>query len=567
MNYSAIFHRPMSEYAHAVDETHYIFRLRTAANDIKECTFYFGDRAAMSPEITFTSVPMKKVRSDKYYDYYEVLLETEYLRVAYYFEMNDGNEKAYYLGDCFSKTDDVERYEYFQLPFNLRSDRVVTPEWVKDAVVYNIFPDSFANGKRTMYPRESCIHYNDEQCRSLLGGTIRGIEENLDYIAELGCNCIYLNPFFVANSYHKYDLVDYFHVDPTRGTDEDFRSLVQKAHSMGMKVIIDGVFNHTSWRHEFFQDVLKNGKKSQYYDYFYDLPDEPAFPGAGELPDYLCFAYVADMPKTNTANQGLKDYFCEVGAYWVREFDIDGWRLDVANELDDQFLRAFRNVAKKEKEDLLVIGEVWENANHYVNGNMMDGAMNYDVRRYCGQFFAYKTIDAEEFDARVSNLLMRYPKQATYAQLNLLDSHDVSRFFTECGEDRDKMELSILFLMTFVGMPCIFYGDEKGLSGKTEPEYRRPMEFDRQDLLEDVYKKLIKLRKDHSCLRNGEYETLLAEDGAYAFRRSNENEAVSIYINNGDKDISVPESANVILSKNVNGSTVGKNGYVVILEK
>ena len=147
----------MSEYAHAVDETHYIFRLRTEVNDIKECTFYFGDRAAMSPDIPFTPIPMKKVRSDKYYDYFEVSLETEYLRVAYYFEVNDGNEKAFYLGDCFSKTDELDRYEYFQLPFNLRSDRIVPPEWVKDAVVYNIFPDSFANGKRNMFPRESCI--------------------------------------------------------------------------------------------------------------------------------------------------------------------------------------------------------------------------------------------------------------------------------------------------------------------------------------------------------------------------------------------------------------------------
>ena len=566
MNYSAIFHRPMSEYAHAVDDTHYIFRLKTAANDIKECTFYYGDRAGMSPKITFYPVPMKKVRSDKYYDYFEVLLETEILRVAYYFELNDGIEKAYYLGDCFSKTDDVERYEHFQFPFNLKSDRIDTPKWVKDAVVYNIFPDSFANGKRTMNPTESVLDYKGEECRSRLGGTIKGIEENLDYISELGCNCIYLNPFFVANSYHKYDLVDYFHVDPTRGTDEDFRSMVNRAHSMGIKVIIDGVFNHVSWRHEFFQDVLKNGKKSPYFDYFYDIPDEPVFPEHGKLPDYVCFAYVADMPKTNTANQGLKDYFCEVGAYWIREFDVDGWRLDVANELDDQFLRAFRNSVKNEKADALVIGEVWENANHYVNGNMMDGAMNYDIRRFCGQFFAYKTIDASEFDARVSNLLMRYPKQAEFAQLNLLDSHDVSRFLTECDDDKEKMELAVLFQMTFVGMPSVFYGDEKGLTGKEEVEYRRPMEFDRNDSLEDVYKKFIKLRLDHGCIKNGEFDTLIAENGIYGYRRFNDDEAISVYINNGDDEFTVNDNGDVLLAKNYSDGKLTANGYVVIKE-
>lgn len=556
----------MCEYAHALDETHYIFRLRTAANDIKECTFYYGDRAEMSPKITFFHAYMKRVRSDKYFDYYEILLETKFSRIAYYFELNDGNEKIYYLGDCFGKSDEFERYEPFQLPFNLRSDRVVPPDWVKDAVVYNIFPDSFANGMRTMNPTESILDYNGEKCISRLGGTIKGIEDNLDYIAELGCNCIYLNPFFVANSYHKYDLVDYFHVDPTRGTDEDFKSLVRKAHDMHIRVIVDGVFNHISWRHEFFQDVIKNGKESQYAGYFYDIPDKPVFPAEGEKPDYLCFSYVPDMPKTNTANPGLRDYFCEVGAYWIREFDVDGWRLDVANEVDDQFLRAFRNSVKNEKADALVIGEVWENANHYVNGNMMDGAMNYDVRRFCGQFFAYKTIDAQEFDARVSNLLMRYPKQSVFAQLNLLDSHDVSRFLTECGDDREKMELAILFQMTFVGMPSIFYGDEKGLTGKSEDEYRRPMEFDKQDPLEDIYKKFINLRVNHSCIRNGEFETLIAENGAYGYRRNDGQESIAIYINNKDNELAVPQTGSIIYSKNYNEGKITENGYVVIKE-
>ena len=191
MNYSAIFHRPMSEYAQALDETHYIFRLRTAPGELSGCVFYYADRADMAPKLTFSHIPMKKVRSDKYYDYYEVLLETDFQRIAYYFELKDGKTISYYLGDCFSDTSDLERFEYFQLPFNLRSDRVVIPEWVKEAVVYNIFPDSFANGKRQMQSEERIEQYHGEECRSLHGGTIKRIEENLDYIKELGCNCVY----------------------------------------------------------------------------------------------------------------------------------------------------------------------------------------------------------------------------------------------------------------------------------------------------------------------------------------------------------------------------------------
>lgn len=553
----------MSEYAHAVDETHYIFRLRTASNDLKKCIFHYADRAEMEPKLTFFSAPMNKVRSDKYFDYYEIRLETRFQRVAYYFELNDGDEKSYYYGDCFSLTPDAERYEYFQLPFNLRSDRVVIPTWAKDAVVYNIFPDSFANGKRKMESKQTIADYQGEECRSLHGGTIKGIEENLDYIKKLGCNCIYLNPFFVASSYHKYDLIDYFHVDPTRGTDDDFKSLVKTAHDMGLRVIIDGVFNHVCFRHPFFKDVLEKGKESEYFDYFYEMPQKPSFPEKGKDPEYLCFAYVPEMPKTNTANPELREYFCNVGAYWVKEFDVDGWRLDVANEVDDQFLRAFRNAVKNEKADALVIGEVWENANHYINGNMMDSAMNYDFRRFCGQFFAEKSIDAAEFDARITNLLMRYPRQATYAQLNLLDSHDVSRFLTVCRDDMDKMELAVLFQMTFVGMPSIFYGDEKGLTGLSEPEYRRPMEFDKDSYLEEVYRKFIAIRSEYGSLRKGEFETLLSEGDAYGYRRYDEKGAVLVYLNNGEKDLPVPEEGRIIISKNYMDGKLSKNGYVV----
>ena len=556
----------MSEFAHALDETRYIFRLRTARDDLKSCTFWYADRAEMNPKLTFFQKPMKRVRSDKYYDYYEILITIEFTRIAYYFELDDGREKTCYLGECFSKNADLERNEYFQLPFNLRADRVVVPQWTKDAVVYNIFPDSFANGKRTMTPTESSVEYQGEECRSLLGGTIKGIEENLDYIKELGCNCIYLNPFFVAGAYHKYDLLDYFHVDPTRGTDEDFKKMVETAHSMGIRVIIDGVFNHISHRHPFFKDVLEKGNESEYYDYFYDLPDAPSYAGEGKEPDYMCFAYVPEMPKTNTANPGLRDYFCEVGVHWIREFDVDGWRLDVANEVDDQFLRAFRDAVKRAKPDALVIGEVWENANHYVNGNMMDGAMNYDFRRFCRQFFAERSIDAEEFDARITSLLMRYPKQANVAQLNLLDSHDVSRFLSVCKEDRDRMELAVLFQMTFIGMPCLFYGDEKGLTGIEESEYRRPMEFDKEDPLEDAYKKLIALRKEHSCLRTGEFETVYVSGNAYGFKRTDENGSISIFVNNGDKSLSLPLKGQIIISKNFSNDELSANGYVVLTQ-
>ena len=509
MHYASILHRPMSEYAHPLDETHFVFRLRTARSDLTQVKFYYADRADMSPELTFTELSMPLVRSDLLYDWYEIILETEWERIAYYFLLDDGQIQCRYAGECFEKMDaHIERSEFFQYPFNHKADLASVPEWVRDAVVYNIFPDSFADGKEHISKAGKAESYNGFPSVTNYGGTINGIRENLDYIKNLGFNCLYLNPTFAAGAYHKYDLMDYKHIDPCFGTDEDFRTLVQEAHGKGIRVIVDGVFNHVSWNHFSFQDVLKNGKESPYYEWFYSLPEALTLPQEGESPAYTCFAYVANMPKTNTACPSLRDYFCDVGRYWIRKYDVDGWRLDVANEVDDGFLRAFRRAVKNEKPEAVIIGEIWENSEHYMTGDMVDGAMNYDFRRFCTQYFAENILTAPEFDLRLSSLLMRYKKQMLPAQLNLLDGHDTCRFLSLCQGDIDKMELAILFQMTFIGMPCVFYGDEKGMKGMTEKEYRMPMPWNDHSHLSEVYRKLITLRKDNKALTRGVFKTV-----------------------------------------------------------
>ena len=567
MNLAAVFHRPMSEYAFAMDENTYVFRLRAQRGDLKRCTLFYADRAAMTPELDFQRMEMPLWRSDRLYDWFEGTLKCPFERIAYHFELDDGSETCRYAGDCFEKAPAmIRRSEHFQLPYNHRADRLSVPDWTEDAIVYNIFPDSFADGRRALSGRAGEADFQGETCLSRLGGTLNGVRENLDYLRELGFNCLYLNPIFAASSYHKYDTLDYFRIDPTRGTEDDFRALVQEAHRLGMRVLIDGVFNHIGWKHPFFQDVLKRGKSSPYWSWFYALPEHPRYPDAGELPEYACFSYVPQMPKTDTSCPEMRDYFCKVGAYWVREFDVDGWRLDVANEMDDGFLRAFRKAVKREKPDALVIGEVWENAAHFVNHGLMDGAMNYDFRRFCRQFFAEGSIDAAEFDLRLSGLLTRYPRQMLPAQLNLLDSHDVSRFLTLCGGDRARMEQAVLFQMAFPGMPCVFYGDEKGLEGTSENEYRRPMEFDRPDELEAVYRRVIALRKEHPALRHGDFRTVLARERLFVCRRDAAEERLTLCWNTGDEAAAVPgfSKENVpLLQKGWNGGLLEGRGYVV----
>lgn len=553
MNPATIFHRPMSEYAFALDDTHYIFRLRTGKGEAESVRFYYADRAVMTPKLQFAPLPMEKVRTDRYFDWYEIRLETRFERIAYYFELQNGVETLFYYGDCYEMAGTPTRADYFQLPFNHRADRFAAPAWTRDAVVYNIFPDSFAAGKR-LAPNGA------PPCR---GGTVRGVTENLDYIASLGFNCIYLNPIFAARSYHRYDTLDYYRIDPHMGAEDDLRDLVRRAHALGIRVILDGVFNHVSSDHPFFRDVLENGRASRYYSCFYALPETPRLPAAGELPGYTCFSYVADMPKTNTADPFLRQYFCDVGAYWVRKFDVDGWRLDVANELDDGFLRAFRASVKAAKSDALIVGEVWENAAHYLGGDMLDSAMNYDFRRYCRRFFAEQTVDAETFDTNVSTLLLRYNENALFAQLNLLDSHDVSRFLSLCGGKTERMELAVLLQMTFPGMPCVFYGDEKGLCGESEPEYRRPMAWDASSPLEEVYRRMIALRKTHPALRYGSFHTELACGGVYRYSRVWNGTKITVAMNLGAEPVKAEKRGTLLLKKGENRDIIGAWEYEV----
>lgn len=553
MNPATIFHRPMSEYAFALDDTHYIFRLRTGKGEAESVRFYYADRAVMTPKLQFAPRPMEKFRTDRYFDWYEIRLETRFERIAYYFELQNGVETLFYYGDCYEMAGTPTRADYFQLPFNHRADRFAAPAWTRDAVVYNIFPDSFAAGKR-LAPNGA------PPCR---GGTVRGVTENLDYIASPGFNCIYLNPIFAARSYHRYDTLDYYRIDPHMGAEDDLRDLVRRAHALGIRVILDGVFNHVSSDHPFFRDVLEKGRASRYYSCFYALPETPRMPAAGELPGYTCFSYVADMPKTNTADPFLRQYFCDIGAYWVRKFDVDGWRLDVANELDDGFLRAFRASVKAAKSDALIVGEVWENAAHYLGGDMLDSAMNYDFRRYCRRFFAEQTVDAETFDTNVSTLLLRYNENALFAQLNLLDSHDVSRFLSLCGGKTERMELAVLLQMTFPGMPCVFYGDEKGLCGESEPEYRRPMAWDASSPLEEVYRRMIALRKTHPALRYGSFHTELACGGVYRYSRVWNSTKITVAMNLGAEPVKAEKRGTLLLKKGENRDIIGAWEYEV----
>lgn len=564
----AVTHIPLSQYAFANSERSLTLRLRCAAGELERCVLWYGDRVQPDDPVRFTPLEMERTAHELDFDYYEVTFDSPYPRVCYYFELNGGNEALYLYADIFSPQLPLERSEFYQYPFLRREEIATVPDWLKHAVVYNIFPDSFASGKRSIRgtPSETAWK-NGLTLKSRLGGTIRGIRENLDYIAGLGFNCLYLNPIFTAGEYHKYDLLDYFHVSPNLGTDEEFRELVEQAHSLGLRVMIDGVFNHCSWHFFAFDDVVRSGEASRYQDWFYDLPLPVSRPPEGTAPGYASFAYEPKMPKLNTSNPEVRDYFMAVCAHWIREYHVDGWRLDVANEVDREFWRAFRRTARAIDSNSVMIGEIWENAESWLRGDMFDSAMNYDFRKHCRDFFAVGRINAAQFSARITQMLHRYPTGIMQGQLNLLDSHDVSRFLSLCGNDLNRLRLAEVFLFTMPGTPCVFYGDELGIGGTSEENYRGAMPWDDPPCdLRDFFQSLVSLRREDDVLALGSWRPLCAEGQLYIYARRLGNRTVTVALNAGFQPACLrfhPPDDGLRLSRGLNQRQLEPFGYGV----
>lgn len=595
MNRGAILHIPLSQYAYASDERTLVIRLRAARDDLRRCELYYGDRVDPEEPIPVKRQAMERVASDDVYDYFETVIRDHYTRVCYYFLLWDGGESCFYYERGLCPRLDCGRAEYFQFPYIRREDVPDIPAWAQAVRMYHIFPDSFASGRRELSGKGGELTLpGGITVRNKLGGTLAGVRQNLDYIAGMGFNCIYLNPIFLANSYHKYDTIDYFEIDPLFGTKQELRELVTDCHSRGVRVILDGVFNHCGSDFFAFRDVRKKGKESRYYDWFYSLPEEIRYE---DPPNYEAFAYVKEMPKLNTGNPRVAEYFCQVGTYWIREADIDGWRLDVANEVDHDFWRRFRRSVRAVKQDVFLIGEIWENAEIWLKGDQFDSTMNYTFSYLCRDFFGQERMSVTGFDGQIHRMLLRYPHTVSNVQMNFLDSHDVSRFLSACGGKRERLRLALFYLFMCVGIPSVFYGDERYLAGETEPEYRRGMRWDgperpeeeetsgaenirRQDDLTELLARWSALREEHPALHRGSYRTVRTDDaaGVYGFLRKTEEETLLILLNNGTEDVTVelreeewehalPEGEWTLIYGAESGALPAKEGSVYLLAK
>ncbi|MFW6677557.1 glycoside hydrolase family 13 protein [Lacrimispora sp. AGF001] len=578
INREAVLHIPLSNYAFANSEHRLTIRIRTQKDNVSACTLYYGDRACPATPVVFEEIQMEIKARDELFDYYEATFETPYTRVCYYFKLQNEGEWTYYYSERFSNELAIlyfernimeERSEYYQYPYILRSEIPDVPAWFKKSVVYNIFPDSFVGEKSgsLTQPKEVVLE-NGKVCRSRLGGTLKEVIKNLDYIQALGVNCIYFNPIFAAGEYHKYDTIDYYHIDPCFGTNEEFKHLVEKIHKREMKIIIDGVFNHCSWEFFAFEDVMEKGEKSKYIDWFYDLKFPVRRPQSKkEKPGYACFAYEPKMPKLNTSNEEVQKYFANVGTYWIREYQIDGWRLDVANEIDRNFWRKFREAVKKENKEAILIGEVWENAESWLRGDIFDSTMNYEFRRICRDHIIGDNKNAITAAKQLEQMRLRYPTNLVNGQLNLLDSHDVPRFLSLCRGELRKWKLACILLMLFPGVPSLFYGDEQAICGMKENEYRNPMVWSQNPQLYEFVQKIIEIRKEY-IEEDTSYEVLWEEtdERVLTFVRDGRKGRLFVSLNVSEMDHEWNrEEKNMILASTGNEELLEAMGYKLYL--
>lgn len=531
------YHVSHSNWAYAYDNETVHLRVRTKRDDVEEIHAVTGDKYDW--DRTYAEYPMMKTASDAMFDYWEAHLTPPYRRVSYGFRLRAGEETAWMVETGIYGEPPTPPGGYFDFPYIHEIDTHSAPDWAKSAVFYQIFPDRFANGDSDNDPEGTEEWGNQPTTDNNFGGDLQGIIDHLDYIEDLGVNALYLTPVFRSPSNHKYDTLDYKKIDPQFGDTDTLKALVEACHLRGIRVMLDAVFNHCSVDFPPFQDLVKNGENSMYIDWFH-VREYPLGVKDG-IPTYDTFGFFQHMPKFNTANPEVRRYLLDVAEYWIKEVDIDGWRLDVANEIDHQFWRDFRKVVKTAKPEAYIVGEVWNDSMKWLLGDQFDSVMNYPFSSKVLEFFSGSHIDGHTFSSSMGSLLMRYPQQTNEVIFNLLCSHDTPRMLTRVGEDKRRLKLCVVFLLTYMGTPCIFYGDEIGLSGGDDPDCRKCMEWDpdKQDNeLYDFYKLMIALRKKNDVLRKGSFRFLKADSGdsRIIYERIDDSMHFTVWMNNTEEE-------------------------------
>jgi cyclomaltodextrinase / maltogenic alpha-amylase / neopullulanase len=446
------------------------------------------------------------------------------------------------------------------------------PSWARDAVFYQIFPDRFARSGRVPKSTNLLSWTAAPTQQGYHGGDLWGVVEHLDHLVDLGINAIYLTPIFQSACNHRYHTHDYYQVDPMLGGNAALRGLIEAAHARHMRIMLDGVFNHASRGFFRFHDILENGPSSAWLDWFH-IHGWPLVPYDGDRPaNYTGWFNNRALPKFNTDNPAVREYLMQVGEYWIREYDIDGWRLDVPAEIKTPgFWEEFRSRTRALKPDLYLVGELWREAAEWLHGDRFDATMNYLFAAAAISFAGgdrvsealvsnrsyqpFPGTDAPAYAERIERLQSAYAWETTSVQFNLLASHDAPRVASVARGDKATLQLATLLQMTYPGTPCVYYGDEIALRGaKRYDRPHRDMDarwpfpwhdesvWDREML--GYFRAAIALRHRYPALRGGEFRQLSAHAQQYACMRRDDSDTLLVVLNMSDTaaQVTVPVS-------------------------
>ncbi len=464
----AIYHENRFNYCYPLSADTLRVRLRTRKQDVEKVEIFYQNIYDHDPK-TKKSQVMELVCQDSLFDYYETSIHVSEGYFKYYFSLLV-DTVIFYSQDGFIH--EISEKNYFYYPEAHQNDVFSAPEWAQGAMIYQILIDRFANKNRDNDPANVSPWDRLPDNDTRYGGDFQGIIGKLDYIKSLGMDAIYLSPFHLSPSYHKYDITDYMQVESCYGGLRQLKKLIKSAHETGLRIIVDGVFNHCSSKHPLFADLLANQEKSKYRNWF----KVHGFPVSESMANYDSFGnLVPAMPKFNTENAEVIKYLTDIAVYWTKTLGIDGWRLDVGDELTHKFLRTFREKVKEINPEILIIGETWNVASSFMQNDQFDTITNYKNRELLLKL-VNQDISVRDFIFGINQIRVQYKSVSWPFLLNLVGSHDTIRLATGFQED-GKWLIAFAVALFLEGGFILYYGDETKMEGAEDPDNRRPMNW------------------------------------------------------------------------------------------
>ena len=581
MEFAAVYHKTSQQMCYPLDEDRLVINIKTGY-DVERIFIHYGDPfeagiAGGKEKWTGKREEIVYKKRLSHQIWWTTTVFLFYKRCKYYFEIHTKDEVWYYFEDGFLNKEqfnmDGRMLQCFIMPWINPSDINRTPSWVNETVWYQIFPDRFCNGTPEKNRKDITPWRNHGTVTNYekFGGNLEGIRQKLSYLQELGITGIYLNPIMESDSNHKYDTIDYTKIDPDFGDFAIMKALCKEAHEKGIRIMVDAVFNHCGRKFAPWMDVMENGKNSKYADWFM-VENWDKIKKRADTRDrrFYSFAFTDSMPKLNTNNDEVIRYFCKICEDWISDFDIDGIRFDVGNEVSHRFLKKIREYLKAIKPDIYLLGEIWHDASQWLQGDEYDSVMNYPLLYGIHDFFLDKSMKKEEFEYMINNCYTMYMQQNNDVLFNLLDSHDTERLMNRF-HDLDKFYQQLAILFTLPGSVCIYYGTEIAMEGAHDPDCRRCMPWSEIESKENQEKintvrSLITLRKKEKMCRSPYFHFTDKYENKRLLeyiKIDEEGNKIEVLLNASDTDVKINEGGEILFSQKFNERILGVNGTLI----